>query len=244
MKTSKIRQIAGFAIILTLLFTLNSGCSYAFNGIKGNGNVVKQTRELSSFTALEVGGAFHIVLKQGDKESVVVEADENLIEFIVTEVRGKSLVIKTSEEIHDSKVLNIYLTFKTLDEMEVSGACKLSSEDKLSFSELELECSGASDIILKMTATDLNLDLSGASQINLFGSANTVNLDLSGASDLEAFELEVDKYSADISGASSAEIFVRTELTSDVSGAASLKYKGDPSTATNDVSGAASVKKY
>lgn len=244
MKTSKIKQIAGFTIMLTFLLTWQTGCSYPFNGIKGNGNVIKQTRELSSFSALEVGGAFNVVLKQGDKESVVVEADENLIEFIITEVRGKSLVIRSSEEINSPKTLNIYLTFKTLDEMEISGACKVTCDDKLIFTELELECSGASDVILKMVATDLQLDLSGVSQISLFGSANTVNLDLSGASDLDAFELEVDKYNADISGASHANIFVKSELASDVSGAAGLKYKGDPSTVNNEVSGAASVKKY
>jgi hypothetical protein len=78
----------------------------------------------------------------------------------------------------------------------------------------------------------------------LFGNADEVNLDLSGASDLDAIDLEANKYNADISGAANARIFVKNELTTDVSGASSLRYKGEPSIVNNDISGAASVKKY
>ena len=114
----------------------------------------------------------------------------------------------------------------------------------MKFDDLELDCSGASDVDLKLGAQTLNLDLSGASQIELYGSAETVELDLSGASDLDAYNLEAEVYKTDISGASHARIFVSKELSADVSGAASLKYKGDPMIKYHDVSGAASMKKY
>jgi hypothetical protein len=244
MKTSKIKQIAGFGIILTFLLTLQSGCTYAFHGIKGNGNVVKQERQISSFNSLEVGGAFHVFLTQGDKAALTVEADENLLDAIKTNVIGNTLKISTSEDINDSHALNIYLTITKLEEMEISGACKLTCESKLNLEDIDLECSGASDVELKLAANDLDLDFSGASQVNMFGNANEVTLDLSGASDLDALELEAEKYSADISGASHAKIFVKTELSVDVSGAASLKYKGEPKLIQTDVSGAGSLKKY
>lgn len=244
MKTLQFKQMAGFTTVLALFFFLQTGCTYALHGIRGNGNVIKQTRELSSFNSLEVGGAFRVYLTQGDKESAVIEADENLMEVIQTEVRGGKLVIHTSEDIQESRALNVYLTFKSLDQLDISGACHLSSENKLTFENLDIECSGASDVELKMSAKDLDLDFSGASQVNLFGNALSVSLDLSGASDLDAIDLEAEKYDADISGASHAKIYVKNELTTDVSGAASLKYKGEPAVVNNDISGAASVKKY
>jgi hypothetical protein len=244
MKTSKIRQIAGLAVMLTFLLTLDSGCSYAFNGIKGNGNVVKQERQISSFNSLEVGGAFRVFLIQGDKEALTVEADENLLEVIKTSVAGNTLKISTTEDINDSEALYIYLTITDLKEMEISGACKLTCENKIKLNDLDMECSGASDVELKLAANDLDLDFSGASQVNMFGSANEVSLDLSGASDLDAFEMEADKYSADVSGASNAKINVRSELSVDVSGAANLRYKGEPRLLQTDVSGASTLKKY
>ncbi len=243
METSKIRQIAGLAIIMALLLTLQSGCTYAFHGIKGNGNVVKQERQISSFNSLEVGGAFRVFLTQGDKEALTVEADENLMDVIKTTVVGNTLKISTTEDINNPEALNIYLTITDLKEMEISGACKLTCENKLKLNDLDMDCSGASEVELKFAANNLQLDFSGASQVDMFGSANEVSLDLSGASDLDALELEADKYSADISGASHASIFVKSELSVDVSGAASLRYKGEPKLLQTDVSGAATLKK-
>ncbi len=244
MKTMKIKQVLTLAVALTFLLTLQSGCSYGFGGIKGNGNVTKQERQLDSFSSLDVGGAFKVFLTQGDKEFVIVEADENLLDVISTEVRGNTLVIKTTQDIRDSEALNIYLTFKNLDEMDISGACRLIGENKMKFGDLDLECSGASDVELKFAAQELSLDFSGASQIELYGSAESVDLDLSGASGFDGYDLEADINNVDVSGASHAKIFVNNELSAEVSGAASLKYKGDPVIKEHDVSGAGSMRKY
>lgn len=243
MKTSKIRQIAGLAALLTILLTLESSCSFAFNGIKGNGNVIKQEREISSFTSIEVGGAFRVFLSQGDKVALTVEADENLMDVIKTTVIGNRLKITTDEDINDSEALNIYLTVTQLEEMEISGACKLTCETKITVDEMDLDCSGATDVEMKLAAKELDLDFSGASHVDMFGSAGEVSLDLSGASDLDALEFEVDELEADISGASHAQVFVKSELSVDLSGAASLKYKGEPRLVETDVSGAANLKK-
>ena len=240
----KTKQLLTFAILLTFLLTLQSSCTYGFGGIKGNGNVTKQERQLNSFSALDVGGAFKVFLTQGDKEFVIVEADENLLDIIITEIRGNTLVIKTKEDIKDSEALNIYLTFKNLDDMEISGACHLSGENKMKFGDLDLECSGASDVELKMVTSKLSMDCSGASQVELYGSAESVDLDLSGASHYDGYDLEADIYFVDVSGASHAKIFVNNELSAEVSGAASLKYKGEPVIKAHDVSGAGSMKKY
>lgn len=240
----KTKQLLSFAIALTFFLTFQTSCSYGFGGIKGNGNVVKQDRQIGSFSGLDVGGAFKVFLTQGDKESIVVEADENLMSIITTEVRGNTLMIKTTEDIRDYETLNIYLTFKDMDEIEVSGACHLSGENKMKFDNLDLDCSGASDVELKLGTASLNLDCSGASQVELYGSAQSMEMSISGASHFDGYDLEADICEVDVSGASHAKIYVNKELSAEVSGAASLKYKGDPIIKEHDVSGAGSMKKY
>ncbi len=244
MKKYLLNSMTGVAITLSLMMVTISGCTYALDGIKGNGKVVKQERSVSGFSAIEVGGAFKVYLTQGDEEKLIVEADENLLEVIETEVVGRILKISTKEDIRNSEALNIYITFKELSEMEISGACNLESTNKLSFDNLELDFSGASDVMLTLSASSIEMDCSGASQVELFGSATSVELDLSGASKLDALELEVESLEADVSGASHGKISVSGEISADVSGAASFKYKGDPKIDDIDVSGAASFKKY
>ncbi len=97
---------------------------------------------------------------------------------------------------------------------------------------------------MKLSAGNINLDCSGASNAELFGSAQSVNAELSGASKLDAMEFEVAIYDIDVSGASHGKIFVTEELSVEVSGAAHLKYKGEPRINEHDVSGAGSLKKY
>ncbi len=244
MKNYKINRIVGLSFALAMLFVLQSGCTFASKGIKGDGNVVKQERSISSFDGIDVGGAFNVFLTQGESEKLVVEADENLLDIIVTEVRGSTLKIKTTEDIRESSKLNIYITFKDLKSLDVSGACDLVGENKFKLGDLDLDCSGASEMEMKLSAGNINLDCSGASSAELFGSAQSVNLDLSGASKYYAMDFEVAIYDADASGASHGKIFVTEELSVEVSGTASLKYKGEPRIKEHDVSGAGSLKKY
>lgn len=243
MKKYQLNLMTIAAITTSLMISLTA-CTYAFDGVKGNGNVIKQERSVSDFTGIEVGGAFDVYLTQGDKYEVIVEADENLMDIIETEVRGGILKISTSDEIRDADEMNIYITFKTLDDLDFSGACEVESTNKLKFDELNLECSGASDVRLTFSAGELDLDCSGASQIELLGSAGEVSLDLSGASKLDAIEFEIEELDADVSGASSGKVMVTREISADVSGASSFRYKGDPSISDVDVSGAASFKRY
>lgn len=243
MKKQKLKQVTGLTIILTLIFMLHTSCTFAYKGIRGDGNVVKQERTVSSFSGIEVGGAFKVFLSQGDSETLFVEADENLLDVISTEVRGSKLKITTTEDIKDSKALNIYITFKMIDNLDISGACQLKGENKFKLEDLSLDCSGASDVSLKMSANDIELDCSGASQVELYGTGESFMLDLSGASGMDASDFEVKTCEADVSGASHGKIHVSSELSAEVSGAGSLKYSGDPIIKNHDVSGAGSLRK-
>jgi len=70
-----------------------------------------------------------------------------------------------------------------------------------------------------------------------------VDLDVSGAVDFFAFDLPADNYLISISGAGKAEITVNKSLDVDISGAASVRYRGNPERNIQDISGSGSVKK-
>ncbi|MDT8393686.1 MAG: head GIN domain-containing protein [Bacteroidales bacterium] len=234
-------------LMITILILAGTGLMAScipIDGLKGDGDVIKEERKVSGFTSLEVGGAFTVYLSQGSKETLTIEADKNLMEFIKTRVKGDRLEIYTDgRKINKFTKMNIYLTFKELEMMDFSGATKIIGEGMMQFGDLSLNVSGASEITLNMELGMLTADYSGASNVELSGKAKSVLFDCSGASQIDAYEFVAGHGELEASGASRVRVNVTDMLDAEVSGAASVKYKGSPKL-TSEVSGAGSLRSY
>lgn len=211
--------------------------------IKGSGNVIKETRNVTGFHALDIGGAFEIELVKSNEEKVIIETDDNIMPFIETTVRGGELEIDNTKDINNPTKLKVVIYYKSLDELEISGAAELYSSDVLESPKLELDFSGASEVTLKIKTDELSGDFSGASKVEMEGQANRADLDLSGASVIECYGLEINYLNLDASGAAVVRVLVLEKLSIDASGASSVRYKGSPSIDIQSVSGASSVRK-
>ncbi|MCK5839679.1 MAG: DUF2807 domain-containing protein [Bacteroidales bacterium] len=242
MKFFKLNSSLLLVILLLSFLSVNSGCNYFFEGVEGNGVVVSDDRPVKPFSAIQIGGAFEVILTQGDKVSLKIEADENLLDYIITEVRGGKLIIETESEIRRCKELKAYITFVELESLELSGAVEIKGEGRLDFNKLNIDASGATEINMDITAGILKMDISGASEVSLSGDADEVYIEASGASELSTHDLETKTFFLDISGAGEATIYVTEKLDVTVSGAAHVAYSGNPEFVNQDVSGAASIK--
>lgn len=212
-------------------------------GVHGDGNVLKETRKVSSFNGIEVSGAFDIILKQGATEEVVVEADANLLPVIKTEVVGSTLMIDTRKPVHHVTTMRVYVTVKELKRIDVSGAVDITTEGRLNLTDLEIDASGASDSKMEIAVQKLKLDCSGASKMRFSGSATEVSMDLSGATDIFGYDLLAESYDIEISGAGNAQVNVSKKIRAEISGAGSVRYKGSPTEIDQSVSGAGSIRK-
>lgn len=224
--------------ILGIVMTLVS-CD---EGIIGSGRIVKETREVKSFDAIDVSGAFHVFITQGDTESLEIEADDNLIQYVESYVRGGTLYLETRGFAIRSATMKAYITVQDLEQVNASGAVKITGESPLEFGRLEIDISGAADIDMEVYGDKLDLKVSGAGKTHLNGEVETMNIRLSGASKLNAEALYAKKMDIDISGAGSARVNVEEELTANISGAGNVRYLGDPKVHSK-VSGAGNVKR-
>lgn len=244
MKTKKTKKAISIFIAFLLMSStgLMGGCiPVPDRGVKGDGNVVKEDRKIESFTSLEVSGAFQVYLYQGKTESLTVEADQNLMQYIKTVVKGDKLEIYTDESISRPTKLNIYLTFEELEMIDISGAVSIKGDEKMTFGELNMDGSGASEIKLIMDVAVLDADFSGASEIELTGQAQSARFDISGASEIDAYDFIIESCELEVSGAAEVKINVTGNLDVEVSGAASVNYKGSPKV-QSDISGAGSLR--
>jgi len=242
MKTARLFSMFMLIAMFLGLSGMCSGCQM-IDGVQGDGNVVKESRPVGSFTGIEVSGAFKVIVKQGPQEELAVETDRNLLPLIRTEVVGKTLKIETKKSIHHPTELKVYITVKDIDMLDVSGAVDIFTDGKLTLSKLMIDASGATDMKMDIAIQKLKLDCSGASKIRLSGTSTEVVLDLSGASDIFGYDLLAENYDIEISGAGNAQVNVSKKIRAEISGAGSVTYKGSPAEISQEVSGAGSIRK-
>jgi hypothetical protein len=171
-------------------------------GISGNGRVVEETRDISGFTGVHVSSGIDVYLSQGDEFEVVVEADENLQDVILTEVNGNMLVVKTDHvSIRSAKSKIVHVTLPELEELKISSAGDCVGQNPFSCGDLRLSISSAGDLSLEVDADRIDLDISSSGDARLAGSADEFNVRLSSAGDLNAFDLVAAKVDVDVSSA-------------------------------------------
>ena len=87
------------ATLILAAFVLNACNISALQGvgttIRGSGNVVEETREVSGVSGVQLATIGDMVIELGDKESLRIEAEDNLLEYFETEVRNGKLIIGT-----------------------------------------------------------------------------------------------------------------------------------------------------
>jgi hypothetical protein len=235
------------ALLLLALPALLLSCNHFLGKrVRGDGNVQTQDRPVNEFKNIEVGGAAKVFVSQGDHSSIKVEVDENLQQYVEVSQEGNKIIVRERRgfNLDPTGDLKIFVTAPVYNSIDVSGACDIIGQTKISNPEnLEMHISGAGDMKMEVDAPNLAAEVSGSGSIDLKGQTKSVDLELTGAAHAHCFELLAENTKVDISGAGSAEVFASVRLDAQVSGAGNVDYKGNATTVDQHVSGAGSVHK-
>jgi hypothetical protein len=196
--------------------------------VYGDGNVVKKERTAGAFTAVKVSTGIDVFLSQGDKMSLWVEADENLHEYIITEVKDGALHVYTDANIRKAERKRVYVTMKEIKYLSTSSAGDMIGETPVRTENLELNASSAGDIKLEVYAKNVEVNISSSGDMTLTGEADILEGDLSSAGDLNAYDFKVREADIDVSSAGGADIYVTERLRANASSAGDVNYKGNP----------------
>jgi Putative auto-transporter adhesin, head GIN domain len=192
-----------------------------FSGVKGSGIIKTEKREVTGFKQIDVSGAIEVEINAQNDFSVNVETDDNLLEYVKTEVSGETLKIYTKGISFRRSKVKVFISMPELTGTEVSGASKVNAQN--------------------IKTEKFTLDVSGASKIELSGEANNLTIDSSGASKINAENLKVANANVDVSGASHITVNATEEVRAEASGASKVNYVGEPKNVIKDVSGASKV---
>lgn len=212
------------------------------NTITGNGNVVEESRDISGFTGVHVSSGIDVLLSEGDEFKVVVEADENLLEVIETELKGDMLVVGTDHvNIRNAKSKKVHVTLPSLESLKISSAGDCDGQTTFHCDDLRLEVSSAGDLLMEVEADRIDLDISSSGDVRLSGKANTFDVSLSSAGDLDAFDLVAEKVDVNVSSAGDARVHATKEISMSASSAGDIYYKGGAEVVHSNKSSAGSI---
>lgn len=217
-----------FAVFLILPFLLVS-ISNA-QDVKGNGEVVTKTYTVSSFDKIELNGVYNTIIKQGNIESIAIETDENLHNYIKPEVKNKVLQIEQQDGVNFKKTtkMNVYITFKDINKLTSNGVGNLETNGAINVDDLSISCNGVGNLELDLNSSTLNLEMSSVGNIELKGEVTKGDFQISGVGNIDAVDMKIKNLKIENSGVGNAEVFVTGEIYPTVSGAGNIMCKGNP----------------
>lgn len=206
-----------FAIIIV------SGC--ACNGgpsVRGSGVTAKETRNVSGFTDVRANGSGEIVIRQADADSLVVEAEDNILPELESTVANGILTVgpRRGVSLRPTRPIRYQVTVKKLTGVGFSGAGTIRATG--------------------VDTDKLDADISGSGSAVLEGRAGEVTLSVAGSGSYDASNLKATTVRVTISGSGNASVDATEKLHANISGSGSVRYAGNP-TVEKNVSGSGSV---
>jgi hypothetical protein len=232
--------------ILVGLSFLLSAC-VKDNTVIPSANVTQQERSIQDYTGIEVATAFLVDIEySATEESIIIEANENLHQFIEVEKENNILRIKLRDNtsISGNAIFKAHvITSNYLNSFSGSQASHITLINPQEATDVTLSLTGASLFNGGIIANTLTVFIDDASNATLAGSADTFTANSSDASILGSFEMITQNASLQLSGASNASLTVNSTINLTASGASIFTYKGTAVVNQLDLSGASQIIK-
>jgi hypothetical protein len=205
------------------------GINLNINVEKGSGNVITESRQVSGFDRVSLSGIGDVTLVQGSQESLEIEAEDNLVENITTEVRDGTLYINFEEKtIIPTKAVKFHLNMIDIRGIETKGVSNLESS-QIQTDILDISISGTGNInIDDLTADSLTINVSGAGSFTAAGQVQEQEVTMSGAGNYNGEDLQSSTANVTITGLGQVSIWATDNLDVTISGTGGVEYYGNP----------------
>ena len=233
-----------FFILTTLVIAslLLSACQIpGINVVRGSGNVITEQRDVSDFNIVELNGAGQLIITQGSTESLEIEAEDNIIDELTSEVQGDTLTMGYTNRFWRRSIIPnqtiIYrLNVIDLKEITLNGANELVI-DSLETDSLQINLNGAGRVdIDELLAQNLSVNVAGTGTVTIAGQVETQIINIDGAGNYQAGDLLTSNTEIQIDGLGNGTIWAMESLDITINGGGSLNYYGSPSV-TQDING-------
>ncbi len=213
--------------------------------IKGNGKVVTINRTTSDYESVSVAGFFDVELVKGTEGKITLKGEENLLEYIETQVKDGNLKIKSKKgyNINTSRNHTILVTvpFEDISAVSLSGSGDVVSKNLITADDFKARLSGSGDLSLEIKADNVEAGISGSGDLKLQGNTRSFDVAISGSGDVHAFDLQARHVEASVSGSGDIRVHCSESLKARVVGSGDVTYRGNPDKKDTKVVGSGDI---
>jgi hypothetical protein len=199
-----------------------------FRSKKGSGNIITETRAVAAFNAVDVSNSINVELVQGNKNEVVVEADDNIIKNIEVVNNGGVLSIKLNHRGSIRKfTARVRVTAPVFSSISASSSSSIKSSNTItSTDKIKIDASSSADIELDLDVPNVIAECSSSASIDLNGRAKIFEAKANSSADIKAENLKAETVKADASSSASVHVFASVKLNANANSSGDITYTG------------------
>lgn len=210
-------KTACIPILCLGLININ-GCNPA---IQGSGVSKTESRDVGSFSRIDLAGSPDVEVAVGPATSVSVTADDNILPVIETTVNGSTLNINSKSNYNSRIDVKVNITVPTLDGVSISGSGDIH--------------------VTGLKAGDMDVGVTGSGDVTIAGAADHVRGQITGSGDLRCGDLVAKHVEVTVTGSGDATFDATEELDATVTGSGDIHYSGDPPRVRKSVTGSGDI---
>ncbi len=207
-------------VVLMALAMAAVGCG--LRQVEGSGKKAEVGRQVDAFHQVALEGRYDVDIQAGPAQSVRIEADDNLLHLIETEVSDGVLKISSRWSLSPKWGIKIHITAPKVDGVSIAGSANVTAEG--------------------ISADAFSARIAGSGRIEAKGSAARLEIRLAGSGEFSFGDFPVKDASIKISGSGSAVVNASERIEADIAGSGTVRYVGSPKQIKRQIAGSGSVE--
>jgi len=226
--TKMIIQIFVILCTCALVSCNKDGCSLA------SGSIINQTRNISSFNQIILYDKINLIVKEDSLETLTVEAKNNLLDGIKTDVSNNVLTIKNENHCtllaNPDEQVNVYISVSRLQQITYYGAGNINSVNTLHSDQFTVDSwYGTGTVKLDVMANQLNAYIrNNNAQFVISGQSNLTNIYCAEEGSIDMFQLTSVNLWLNQRSIRDINVNVSGTLHADIVYIGNVFYKGNP----------------
>lgn len=223
-----------FLGFVSLIFLSRSTCD-SQTVVNGSGEIKEELRQVSNFRKVLVIGSGSLRITQGEKGSLGIKCDNNILEHIQTVVKNGTLEIRPKDvSLNPSRTIEYTLSLKRLNILRILGSASVEIDDLKAENFKAILTKSGSFSVKKIEVHSLAFEIGGSAKVIVrSGTAKNQKISIQGPGRFSAAKLKSENIEIDIAGPGNAEIWVTNKLEVKIGGSGQIQYYGSPTVTSN-----------